>query len=772
MPELVTINTPHFECVIWVKELKSSQRQLCHTMALRNKPVPESVIKFHPPLQLFNSLNKSAVYHCEEPLFFENKQYDIEFIFHHDLKNAFSECPPKVVHRLKTVEDAFHYSERSHSLRATVNTGNDIGWFNIELHYPVNNKNHIQTVSFEVLPTKIDMQSDLKQMNSLIDRFYPLWRFKLAEKTQQGAIAVKQPYAPFLLLWLAQFERLRVELERGLKHIVNAPHSRLVKIVRPLKAEKLKGRLNQKLETAVRQAQHNGFSNKRFEVEKKQLSINTPENRFIKAVIKIAIRKLSDIKRIAIDREATEENQRLSDSFFQQLDNWLVSLKKYHGHKMFQEVGEYSGLSRESLVLQQKPGYAKVYKVWQQLKWYLEFLGNDAGLSVRNISELYEVWCFLEIKNILLKLGFEEKPLKKALLSNQGLEVSMKDGLAGAFEFERGDGIKLKLVHEREFKRNSSLIRTWTTAQKPDILLEVTIPSADGDTQIIWLFDAKYRIAKDQEPDLVPDDAINQLHRYRDALIQLRKVSSRIAEKSRPVFGAYALYPGFYDQKNLVNPYNQQNKEVGIGAFSFLPSSDGSGHIWLKSFLEQTLGPAKQVYTKPETDRYFIEESSRIPHYGMKQVRYADLTLVVTGAQSGGRDKVYMQKFADGTAGYYHMQLHASERENIQMHVIYEIRYCAITSYDKNSGERVCKYIWPVRSIQLLPRYKLTLEQAGKKSSSADKYWLFEFGRAFELPVPVTGFPSRGHHMKLISSSELDIKSGFSEFSGLYKGLI
>ncbi|MFK5949143.1 MAG: DUF2357 domain-containing protein [Methylococcales bacterium] len=772
MPELAAIKTPYFECVIWVKELDASQRQLCRTMAQRNKPVPESVIQFNPAVQLFDSHIKLSEYACDEALFFENKQYDIEFIFDKSLKPSFLENHPKVMHRLKSIEDAFHYSERSHALRATINTGNDIGWFSIELHYPVNNKNNIQTVSFEVLPTKIDMTSDLKQMNRLIDKQYPLWRFKLAEKTQQNVSSVKQPYAPFLLLWLAQFERLRLELEKGLKHIVNAPHSRLVKIVRPLKAEKLKGKLNPKLEISVRQAQYNGLSNKRFNVEKKQLSIDTPENRFIKAVLKVSVRKLTDIKRIANQKEKLLDKQRLSDSFFQQLDSWQASLRKYQNHTMFQEVGDYTGLSRESLVLQQKPGYAKVYKVWQQLKWYLDFLGNDASLSLRNVAELYEVWCFLEIKNILIELGFKEKQHKKALLNNQGLEVTMKDGLAGAFEFNREDGITLKLLHEREFKRNSSSIKTWTTAQKPDILLEATIPGSDGDTQIIWLFDAKYRIEKNKTPDLVPDDAINQLHRYRDALIQLRGVTPELSEKTRPVFGAYALYPGYYDQQKELNPYNQSNEEVGIGAFSFLPSSDGAGSIWLKSFLKEKLGAEMLVYNKPETDRYYVEESSRISYHGMKQFRYEDLTLVVTGAPAGGRDKDYLQRFVDGTAGYYHMQLHATERDNIEMHVIHEIKYCAITTYDKESGERVCQYLWPVRSISLVSRNELTIEQAGRLSASEDDYWLFELGKPFSLSQKIRGFPPRRHYIKLVLASELDNKSDYSSLEPVYKNVL
>ena len=47
----------------------------------------------------------------------------------------------------------------------------------------------------------------------------------------------------------------------------------------------------------------------------------------------------------------------------------------------------------------------------------------------------------------------------------------------------------------------------------------------------------------ENEYDHIPDDAINQMHRYRDALIHLEKADDGITEKSRPVVGAFVLYP-------------------------------------------------------------------------------------------------------------------------------------------------------------------------------------------------------------------------------------
>ncbi len=213
MPELVSIKTEHFELAIWTKDITSSQKRLAQTMNIRGKQPPCSIISFSPPIILTEGDNSSEKIECNSAVFFENKQYDIEFIFDSTLVKYFEQQQPKIRHRLKQVEDAFHYSGRNNSLRATINAGNDIGWFNIDLLFPLNGKLFKQSIAFEIQPTKIDINSDLEKMNSDIDAQYPLWRFSLAEKTNHQFRGMKKNQPQFLLLWLAQFANLRAELE-------------------------------------------------------------------------------------------------------------------------------------------------------------------------------------------------------------------------------------------------------------------------------------------------------------------------------------------------------------------------------------------------------------------------------------------------------------------------------------------------------------------------------------------------------------------------------
>ena len=661
-------------------------------------------------------------------------------------------------------------------------------------------------------------------MTPAIDKVYPLWRFSLVEKTEQDA-ATSQQRGHFPLMWLANFAALRERFEQGLKVICAAPHSRLQPTVANIKAAKLKGRLPHKLAEKVKQDFANGQYDKRYAVEKKQLSVDTPENRFIKMAVSKSKRQLAEFEQKLRQSNQAPERQRLSDSFLNELHSWQQPLQKVLGQSFLKEVGAYTGLSRESLVLQQKTGYSAVYRIWQELKFYLDVFGNQSSISMKSVAEIYEVWCFLCLKQILEQdLGFElvENSATK-LAQNDFFEYQLKDGFAGAFRFKRSDGVTARLAHEPKFTKKGQSIRSYLVNQEPDIVLEVTLPKgadltkADSseEKQFIWLFDAKYRIKTEknrfddsnediESKDYVPDDAINQMHRYRDALIRLSEPhdskspssgnAGQSPKKSRPVFGAFALYPGFFDQATTPNPYAAAIEEVGIGAFALLPSQNElsqtdptqtksrySGHQWLLEFLQAQIGTAPNAQTGQgnETmypvagmaERLYVQDAARIPYYGMRQVLYPDLTMTVALGGQRGRDNGYFEQFEQGTALWYHLP-QSTFLQKFKQHIAEEIRYLALASTsDTQSSTKQIDKLWPVKRVTVLPRYAITEEQAGKKSGSADLYYLFELGKPLSLQTPVTNVPHRPmkNSMKLTTLTRLESVTKFTEVEKVYE---
>lgn len=86
--------------------------------------------------------------------------------------------------------------------------------------------------------------------------------------------------------------------------------------------------------------------------------------------------------------------------------------------------------------------------------------------------------------------------------------------------------------------------------------------------------------------DVPPEDAINQMHRYRDA-IYYRDYDANALKKE--VIGGYILFPGDGEPNNVaVSKFYKTIKEVNIGAFP-LRLKDKSNRLLLEQFIEELI---------------------------------------------------------------------------------------------------------------------------------------------------------------------------------------
>ncbi|PKN19298.1 MAG: hypothetical protein CVU71_07250 [Deltaproteobacteria bacterium HGW-Deltaproteobacteria-6] len=788
MPEVLKIETDVWDLSVWTKDIKKPCILLAKTMRSRGKQLPCSAVYFCPPLKIKDIAPGPIVaipepatgFTIPAPVFFENRLYEFDF----RIKGDVAALAPKVEHWRNDVQDVFHLAGQS--LRGSINFGNDIGWFRLGISFNNGTTRIKQNMSFEVLPTKMDMAGDFDQINRDIDSAYPLWRFSFAGKTEQEQGASRKAFEHFPLLWLALFRSLRTELEDAVKLICRSPHARLLPQERYLRPDCLKGRLTPRLEERVREQCRNGDQNIRHKVESRRLSVDTPENRFVKMVLTRCTRNLSNFVNRARQHDRAPEQSRLSQTFYDELDSWQKPLEQRLSEPLFHELGSFEGMAQESLVLHQRTGYARVYTIWQQLKLYLELFGRHSSVSMKSLADLYEVWCLLEIRKMLIGikdqagkviypgLGFEEKEIRKASLKMKGLEKDLIDGMGTAFRFERRDGLRIRLAHEPPFRVSDNFdvrgIFSWTTPQKPDILMEATFR---GGERIRWIFDAKYRIsAEENGDDQIPDDAINQMHRYRDALINLEKADDGINEKSRPIVGAFVLYPGFFNSEEGHNPYQKGIETVGIGGFPLLP---GRENRWLKVFLKNKFGDLsdeKSTDRALEPDEHLLHDSVRIPPSGLSLSRYEDLTLVASLGNVAKRDKQYIDRYLSGNAGWYHVPVSTADKR-ISRTVMRELRYCAIAVHHHGETERKIEYLYDVISVHLLPRCKLSVEQAGSvKPDNKSDYWLLKLGAARNLQTPVKTGGIRSFRIRLTLAEDLFAAKKWEDISEHYQHII
>ena len=175
-------------------------------------------------------------------------------------------------------------------------------------------------------------------------------------------------------------------------------------------------------------------------------------------------------------------------------------------------------------------------------------------------------------------------------------------------------------------------MHTATTDNRPDIVL--TIRKPDG-FELTYLFDAKYRVCDDNEfskedkdeinalraADYPPSDAINQMHRYRDAIYYGDKVENVRLHSAKEIIGGYILFPGRGDDEAVRNRYFFKSIEtVNIGAFPLLPDHndpDNEGSLLFEHLTKILVG--QSAYEQ-------IRDS--IPQHGLSYARPDDLVLV------------------------------------------------------------------------------------------------------------------------------------------------
>lgn len=736
----------HSELVVYsLSELTSRQTRHAQTLQKRGEQPP-----------VYNVQIDGENQPLAQAFFFENSRYEFEWAFNIEVKNV------QLNHKLTAVNENFRFNSKLKLFRGVIDTGNDIGWFHLPISYELSDgTTDTFKFAFEVLPSKMDLYSDLPAMYGDIDEHYPLWRFNLAEKTEQSFGNSRQR-VDFSLLWLAQFQQLQAEFAQALNVITNSPHNRLQSFEKQQKAERIKGKVSERTALKIRNDLRNGLWHKHYTISEKRLSVDTPENRFVKMTVVKSAQTLAKIDRVL--RKISDKNGRLSNAFFTRLSDWQKPLHLFQQQSFMQQVGDFHGLMKESLVLQQRSGYSRVFQIWQELKHYLDLFDRKTEISQKSVAEIYEVWCFLALRRCLLDLGFTEQETKKAnLIENDDFSLMMKDGIRGAFHFQK-NGISIRLAHEPRFNKANKTIRSFIVPQKPDIFLEIKFPNKQ---RYIWLFDAKYRIKTEQEKgenediehiDFVPDDAINQMHRYRDALILLDE--KELNPKSRPVFGAFALYPGFFEQQAVENPYKNAIEQVGIGAFALLPSEDGSHSYWLKNFL------AERLQVDHLQDNLLLQHEARIAEHGMIQIRYTNLVLMM--GLGLNRSVEYLQKIENGKLAWYHTPVSTFELKYPD-YLVAEIRFLGLAY----QGE--IERLYPVKSVKKLKRTEISFEQSGSESQSETEYYLFELAKPLQLEQPICNVPEpdmqgKGftQSIKLIDLEQLDEINDFKEIISVY----
>ena len=559
--------------------------------------------------------------------FFDNADYPIWIEFKDYVKEA------QFGSILQNDNDRFTF--RRHILAGFINYKNEIGRSEIQIIYKVGKETRTFRFGFEVLSTKLDYHEHWRAIVEDIEREYRMLSLDYLRRTFHGFSPDQNGEHPDIVWW-SVFEEEQRKFIKACKSIVDRPRHRLHGEEVYLRADKLK-QTPHNIENRL--AEHRKEPAYLYRVEQQVQSNDTQENRFLKFALQQIGKRYEEL------RQRIEAVKTASETMKEAMLATSETLKRLQHHPFFRTVGRYKGMNQESMVLQRATGYSQVYRTWNLLRRAYSLNDGLYRLQTKDIATLYEIWCFIEVSHIV----------KEQLhLENEDVEHRNRMEMNGIFSWELGKGEHSRILFRKDGVELAELVYNPknagevndnvgmkdlvvpTVPQKPDIVLQLTKNDLLQGMRMTYLFDAKYRIdGKDKGVDVPPEDAINQMHRYRDA-IYYRDYDANALKKE--VIGGYILFPGDGEPNDVaVSKFYKTIKEVNIGAFPLRPK-DVENRKLLERFI------AELIHTKSyETIAHVIPQKGAYVEVGNR---------VLIGLVK--EDNRQYQAFADGTATLYY----------------------------------------------------------------------------------------------------------------------
>jgi len=518
----------------------------------------------------------------EGPHLFEQCNYDVY------ASTAKPDDKVKIIHNDPLITQNLHNRENSRIHQGIINFGSQIG--TSEFSVFVNSKPEFDFL-VEIFPSKLDYKSDYDEMIAEVQDVLTGLAFEYLRSTFKLGVESHVPQ-PTQLEWLYLLKHVANKLEEAFQQIDRHPIRGLLREPTLTKASKIK-KIDSTIRSAVRRGAgsgdllklENGLKVRQMLIERRaHTTLNTPEHRWLAAQLNRICQKISILKQQeAVKRRSLRRKQAISE--LDKLERRVRRLTKY------ESIASAQGDPPQgftSLQLQGAQGYREAYQNCLILQLGLRIEGGPLRLSVKDLSLLYEYWCYIALLKIIAEETGQPISVKNIFsISQQGLRVMLQKGQTTKVKFKMRGDRTVNVAYNRLFKNELVLV-----SQMPDMLITFHDP-AWPDMHLI--VDAKYRLDSSQEyykkyksfgP---PDDAINVLHRYRDAILEQPGIQSPKSSPKRTSVQAAALFPL---SKNADDDFTNSRlwmalDKIGIGAIPFLPGNTEYLSKWIRKMLNQ-----------------------------------------------------------------------------------------------------------------------------------------------------------------------------------------
>jgi uncharacterized protein len=556
----------------------------------------------------------------------------------------------------------------------------------------------------EVFPTKLDYARDYSELLAEVQDILTGLVVEYLRATFQHAGVDPRPN-PTHVEWLTLLHHVLADLEQAAAQIARRPIRGLAREPEFARAERLR-RTDASVRRAVLRGQGAGplqplsggmMVRQRIQEQRPRPTLDTAEHRWLAGQLTRIRRHLAQLRETESARHTrggteTGSRQRRIIDELTEMESRVARLER------IEPIAAASGPAPPrfaTLQLLTTPGYREAYRTCLVLSMGLRIHGGGLQLSVKDLHLLYEYWCYLALLRLVGEVTGERIPVRDLLSVHQdGLRVRVEKGRQHSVAFPAAGGRRVVATYNPQYSGDSLLV-----AQQPDLVLTVEDPAWPP---IRLVLDAKYRLDTSAEYAArfgvagPPDDAINVLHRYRDALLE--DDGNVDGRPKRTVVEGAVLYPLRPD----ADEYRRSRlwsalERLGIGAVPFLPGETAHVEEWLRSVLQRG---GWELATRAITHR----SSERLRDW-----RQAAAESVLVGTLRGRGDEATHFKWIQDQRLYY-APLTKQARQ-------YVVRWLAVYSPSALRKPGAVSHRAPVLSMEILPRREIPTPWAAHRGA-------------------------------------------------------
>jgi predicted component of viral defense system (DUF524 family) len=463
----------------------------------------------------------------------------------------------------------------------TINFGSQIG--RSEFLINVGGKPELK-VEIEVFPTKLDP----KDYELILDEVQDIMTGLILEylkstfKIGSPKITPKSSHLEWLLLLRSQIE----DLERALNYIAKHPKWGLTRESEDTRVERIK-----RPDSHIRRAIQRGFGKgklidigkgmavrERLEEKHVNHSLDTPEHRWLASQLVRIRRRLACLYLEESKREPGDRR----DKSLNEISLMEKQLSRLSQLSPIREAKEAPPIGFASIQLQNAPGYREAYSACLILSLGLNVENGPISMSLKDLSVLYEYWCFLALLQLAAEVLDQEIPFKEMISIEQyGLRIRLQKGREQTIHFPLSNQQNLDIIYNPRFQGKNLLV-----PQQPDIVLCLNGPASHA---VRFILDAKYRI--DFSSEYIkrygsagpPEDALNVLYRYRGAIPDVDPNKGASIAHAIALFPYKETVPNEFRECRLWSAIETSN----IGAIPILPNNTHYFAEWLHMILTQ-----------------------------------------------------------------------------------------------------------------------------------------------------------------------------------------